>query len=98
MQIDFILVYFPLPLTTHLFLFGEVYILWGICAYGCPLRLEMVGLPGRASEVAELVRKRDTICIYDAVMFQLLLARRTAVTKRSFELVLCFSTFGLHGL
>ena len=63
-----------------------------------PLRLEMVGLPGRASEVAELVRKRDTICIYDAVMFQLLLARRTAVTKRSFELVLCFSTFGLHGL
>ena len=52
-----------------------------------------VGLPGRASEVvAELVRnrKRHYPVYMMAVMFQLLLARRMAVTERSFELV--FST------
>lgn len=50
------------------------------------------GRPTGQGEVAELVVRKKYHCIYDAVMFQLLLARRTAVTKRSSEPVLCFST------
>lgn len=59
---------------------------------GLPLRLEMVG---RDEQVAKRLpacwgRGNNNSCIYDAVMFQRSLARRTAVANRSFR----DSTFG----
>lgn len=70
------------------------------CAYWAALRLEMVGRDGQVAErlPARWGRRNNNYCIYDAVMFQRSLARRTAVANRSFRDLIFISPLSLDCL